>query len=182
MNEQEKEEINLLNEQEVSSKKGFNLPGIGMRNVKTAISATICALIYAIVGRNPTFACIGAVFGMDNSMPTSLKTGSNRLVGTVIGGFIGMGLFSLSMILPFPRTTRMILLFAGIILLIYISQLLHFSGAIQAGAVVFYIVMLNTPEDQYISYALNRMLDTGIGVTMSILINWIHFKLPKRIK
>ncbi|MEG2501239.1 MAG: hypothetical protein RSA78_09250, partial [Oscillospiraceae bacterium] len=54
----------------------------------------------------------------------------------------------------------------------------HFNGAIQAGAVVFYIVMLNTPENSYISYALNRMLDTGIGVMMSVFINWVHIKLP----
>ena len=63
------------------------------------------------------------------------------------------------------------MLFVGIMALIYVSQLFHFAGAIQAGSVVFYIVMLNTPEHQYISYALNRMLDTGIGVLMSIGIN-----------
>ena len=152
------------------------LPKIGLRNLKTAISATLCSLIYLCFDRNPTFACIGAVFGMDNSLHSSLRTGGNRLIGTIIGGFIGMGLFSLSTILPFQDISRIILLFLGIILLIYTNQLLHFTGAIQAGAVVFYIVMLNTPEDQYVSYAFNRMLDTGFGVIMSIFINWISIE------
>lgn len=153
-------------------------PGIGLRNIKTAVSATLCAILYAIFDKNPTFACIGAVFGMDNTLPTSLKTGGNRLVGTIIGGVLGMALFSISHIMIYPKISLMFLLFAGVILLIYVSQLLHFSGAIQAGAVVFFIIMLNTPEDEYISYALNRIFDTAVGVTMSIFINWIHLKAP----
>ena len=35
---------------------------IGLRNLKTALSASLCALIYHffLSERNPTFACIGA--------------------------------------------------------------------------------------------------------------------------
>ncbi|MEG0313978.1 MAG: aromatic acid exporter family protein [Erysipelotrichaceae bacterium] len=159
-----------------SSKR--HLPKIGLRNIKTALSTTICALIYLVIDRNPTFACIGAVFGMDNSLSASFETGGNRLVGTIIGGFLGMGIFSLSLILPYHKVSLIILNFIGIIALIYISQLFNVPGAIKAGSVVFFIVMLNTPEDQYFTYAINRIIDTGFGVIMSIFINWIHFKLP----
>ena len=38
---------------------------IGMRNMKTAISATLVALVYFLIDRNPTFACIGAVLEWD---------------------------------------------------------------------------------------------------------------------
>ena len=147
-------------------------PKIGQRNVKTAISATLCALGYSLIDRNPTFACIGAVFGMDNSLENSWRTGGNRLAGTVIGGFLGMGFFYITSQVD-STPFELVMLFVGIMTLIYLSQLFRFAGAIQAGAVVFYIVMLNTPEHQYISYALNRMLDTGIGVFLSILINSI---------
>ena len=41
---------------------------IGMRNIKTALAATLCALLYFPFSRNPTFACIGAVFGTGNDM------------------------------------------------------------------------------------------------------------------
>lgn len=173
--------MNSQNENNSSSKKNTKkLPKIGLRNLKTAISATLCVIIYSFVDRNPTFACIGAVFGMDNTIPSSFKTGGNRLIGTIIGGLFGMTFFSLSLIMPYPKISHMILLFVGIISLIYISQLLNFSGAIQAGAVVFFIVMLNTPEDQYFSYAINRIIDTGFGVLMSILINYIHITSPTK--
>ena len=71
-----------------------------------------------------------------------------------------------------------VFLFAGIIVMIIVSQIFHVNGAIPSGSVVFYIVMLNTPENQYLSYALNRMLDTGIGVLLSILVN---IALPREL-
>ena len=71
---------------------------IGMRNVKTALSATLCALLYLPFNRNPTFACIGAIFGMGNDMGHSWLNGGNRLFGTIIGGFLGMFLFRLYII------------------------------------------------------------------------------------
>lgn len=154
-------------------------PHIGLRNLKTALSATLCSVLYLLIDRNPTFACIGAVFGMDNSVESSWRTGGNRLAGTVIGGFLGMGFFYLQLCLggllspTIHKVSRILLLFGGIVLLIYLSQLLRFPGAIQAGAVVFYIVMLNTPAQQYVSYALNRMVDTGFGVLMSICFNML---------
>jgi uncharacterized membrane protein YgaE (UPF0421/DUF939 family) len=55
--------------------------------------------------------------------------------------------------------------------MIIVSQIFHVNGAIPSGSVVFYIVMLNTPENQYISYAINRMFDTGVGVILAIIVN-----------
>ncbi|MEG2138571.1 MAG: aromatic acid exporter family protein, partial [Oscillospiraceae bacterium] len=67
-------------------KKEKKLPKVGLRNVKTALSATLCAILYALIDRNPTFACIGAIFGMGSDLEDSWRSGGNRLIGTVIGG------------------------------------------------------------------------------------------------
>ena len=37
-------------------KAGCLFPKIGMRNVKTALAAALCALVYYFLDRNPTFA------------------------------------------------------------------------------------------------------------------------------
>lgn len=161
----------------MKEKLRWQLPGIGMRNLKTALSATLCAVLYAFVGRNPTFACIGAVFGMGSSLESSYESGGNRFVGTIIGGFLGIGFFYLSSFFE-GMPAKIFFLAAGIIALVYLSVILHCAGAIQAGSVVFFIVMLNTPENEYISYGLNRMADTGFGVGMSLLINYL---LPRRL-
>jgi len=149
---------------------------IGMRNLKTALAATLCALVYFPFRRNPTFACIGAIFGMGNDMGHSWLTGGNRLFGTIIGGFLGMFLFRIYIIFYPDGGIQPLLfpfLFVGVVLLILTSQMFKWPGAIQPGGVVLCIILFNTPVDTYIAYSLNRMLDTGIGVIMAWLVNYL---------
>ena len=147
---------------------------IGMRNLKTALAATLCALLYLPIDRNPTFACIGAIFGVGSDMDNSKLNGGNRLFGTIIGGFLGMGLFRLYIIFhPDGGIHPLLLLFIfiGVVLVILTSQFFHWPGAIQPGGVVLCIILFNTPVDTYIEYSINRMFDTGIGVAVALLVN-----------
>ena len=153
----------------------ITLPSVGLRNIKTALSASLCALIYFFLDRNPTFSCIGAIFGMGANMDNSRLHGGNRFFGTIIGGFLGMGLFHIYlMICPEGDSTLLLvpLLFLGVVILIVLSQF-FWVGAIQPGGVVLCIILFNTPVDTYVTYALDRMFDTGTGVLMSLLINYI---------
>ena len=147
---------------------------VGMRNIKTAVAATLCALIYLPIQRNPTFACIGAVFGMGTDMGNSWLNGGNRLFGTIFGGLIGMALFSLY-IRVYPEgglhLLMLPLLAVGVIALILVSQIFHWPGAIQPGGVMLCIVLFNQPVDTYIAYSINRIIDTGIGVLISMGVN-----------
>ena len=149
---------------------------VGMRNVKTAIAATLCALIYLPFQRNPTFACIGAVFGLGSDMGNSWLNGGNRLFGTIFGGLIGMALFSLY-IQFYPEggfhPMILLLLFIGVIALILVSQLFHWPGAIQPGGVMLCILLFNQPVDSYVAYSLHRIFDTGIGVIIAMLVNLV---------
>ena len=152
-----------------------NKISIGMRNVKTAIAATVCALIYFFIGkRNPTFACIGAVFGLGSDMGNSWLNGGNRLFGTIFGGLLGMGLFSIY-IYFYPAggfyPLLLLLLFIGVVLLILVSQFFQWPGAIQPGGVMLCILLFNQPVDTYVTYSLNRIFDTGIGVVIALIIN-----------
>lgn len=147
---------------------------IGMRNLKTALAATLCALLYFPFDRNPTFACIGAIFGTGSDMDNSKLNGGNRLFGTIIGGFLGMILFRIYIIFfPDGKThpAMLLFIFVGVVLVILASLFFRWPGAIQPGGVVLCIILFNTPVDTYISYSLNRMLDTGIGVAIALLVN-----------
>ena len=158
---------------EMKTENKFRLH-IGMRNVKTAISATLCALIYFLFDRNPTFACIGAIFGMGSDMDNSILNGGNRLFGTIIGGVLGMLLFPIY-IMFYPdggyHYALLIFVFIGTLLLILTSLFCKWPGAIQPGGVVLCIILFNTPVDTYVSYSLNRMFDTAFGVILSLVIN-----------
>ena len=149
---------------------------VGQRNIKTAAAATLCALIYFMVDRNPTFACIGAIFGVGSDMGNSRLNGGNRFFGTIIGGVLGMLLFRLYIVF-YPDGSKHLLmllfLFAGVVALILISQEFHWPGAVQPGGVVLCIILFNTPVETYISYSIDRMVDTGVGVAIALLINWL---------
>ena len=51
---------------------------VGQRSIKTAVAATLCALPYLIFGADPSFACIGAIFGLGSDMSMSKLNGGNR--------------------------------------------------------------------------------------------------------
>ena len=150
-----------------------HLPTIGLRNIKTALAAALCALVYYFFDRSPAFACIGAIFGMGSDLGTSKLHGGNRFFGTLVGGFIGMGLFAIYAALFPDGSNRWFLIpltFVGVVILIVACQYI-WVGGIQPGGVVLCIILFNTPMDTYISYALNRIFDTGVGVLAALLVN-----------
>jgi len=148
--------------------------GVGMRNIKTALAATLCAFLYLLIDRNPTFACIGAIFGMGYDLGNSWLNGGNRLFGTIIGGFIAMALFSLYIrFVPDGSMQLLILpfLFVGVVVLIVACQVCRWPGGIQPGGVILCILLFSQPVDSYIPYSLNRMFDTGVGVMIAMGVN-----------
>jgi len=64
-------------------------------------------------------------------------------------------------------------LFIGVVALIVIIQVFHWPGAVQPGGVVLCIILFNTPVETYISYSIWRMIDTGVGVAIALLLNWL---------
>ena len=123
--------------------------------------------------RSPAFACIGAIFGMGSDLESSKLHGGNRLFGTAIGGLLGMALFRIYLIF-YPNGGHTLLLvplvFVGTVALILLCQI-FWVGGVQPGGVVLCIILFSTPVDSYISYALNRIFDTGIGVVMALTVN-----------
>ena len=61
----------------------------------------------------------------------------------------------------------------GLFLVLYAHQMFGANGAIQPGAVVFFVVMDTVIPERYISYTIARIIDTGIGVLVSLVINHI---------
>jgi len=150
------------------------LPKVGMRNIKTCIAVALCAFIYAFFPENsPAFACIGAIFGMGSDLQNSKLHGGNRFFGTLIGGLIGMALFRIHLAFyPEGGHTWLLvpLVFIGTMILIVLCQM-FWVGGVQPGGVVLCIVLFNTPLDNYVSYALWRIFDTGVGVLIALVVN-----------
>jgi len=78
----------------------------------------------------------------------------------------------------------------GVVLLIVASQYFNWPGAIHPGGVMLCILLFNQPVDSYVTYSLDRILDTAVGVVVGLLINvllpryrierWIHWLLGEQ--
>jgi|GEM_PF-159096 len=148
----------------------------GMRTIKTAFAAALCAFFYYFWGRSPAFACIGAIFGMGTGTEDGYRNGGgNRLWGTILGGLLGMALFRLYLVFV-PDGSHSLLLvgftFVGVVLLVMLCQV-FWLGGVQPGGVVLCILLFNTPVDTYVSYALNRIFDTTVGVLAALAVSWL---------
>lgn len=156
-----------------------NIPKPGMRNIKTALSVLACILFLKLLGRShPFYACIASVICLQDTVENSYKTGKHRMIGTIIGGFTGMFFamfeehFDLISFMP-------ILTAIGIILVIYICTLIKKPASVSISCIVLLAVMTNLRDTTPFLYALNRMLDTFIGILIAIIIN--KYIMPNEI-
>ena len=156
--------------------KTFKLPPIGMRNIKTAVTTGIVAMLYLLFDRSPAFACIGVIFGMGTSLDDGYRNGGgNRLYGTIIGGLLGILMFRIYLcFVPDGHHTVLLamLTLIGTVILIWLCNM-FWVGGVQPGGVVLCIVLFNTPVDSYVAYALNRIFDTAVGVAAALLVSWM---------
>ena len=69
----------------------------------------------------------------------------------------------------------------GLLCLLYLHILSGATTAIQPGAVIYFVVLFTQPVNTYIGYTIARVIDTGIGVIFSLVLNFLlPSKLDKR--
>ncbi len=149
------------------------LPPLGLRNIKTALSVTLCMVIFNIIRReNAFFACIAAVFCMKDTVSSSINMGKNRILGTLLGGTIGILLIYLSTTFPVLYNISSIMTGIGVSLSIYILTILKKPEAVIVSCIVIIGIMINyaTQLNSY-SYAINRTIDTALGIVIAIMVN-----------
>lgn len=148
-----------------------NLPKIGARNFKTALSILLCIVILKVLGfQSPFYACIAAVICLTDSYESSIKTGKNRMIGTIIGGLLGM---VATIILSFYNTFwfRTIIIFVFTIAVIYLCTVLKKPGSVSIACIVLLAnLLLNRDYSNYI-YTFSRIIETFIGVIIAVAVN-----------
>ncbi|ERK28486.1 FUSC family protein [Clostridium intestinale] len=145
------------------------LPKIGLRNLKTALSVLACILLFEILNRElPFYACIAAVICTGDSVKNSVLAGKNRLIGTLIGGLHGILFIFIEPYIPIPTS---VLISLGIVIVIYTGVILKKQPSISISCVVFLAIMINIRGGVTYLYAINRIIDTAIGIVIAVLVN-----------
>lgn len=147
---------------------------IGMRTIKTAIAVSLAIGISKLLRMEyPLYAAIAAIISMQNTLNESFKAGRNRVLGTMIGAMIGV-------VFAFINPESIILIGIGIIMVIYICNLLKWNSSISIAAVVFCVIMTSLDGKNPFFYGINRIFDTYIGIVVAVLVNYFIFP-PKQL-
>lgn len=154
----------------------MKLGRIGMRTVKTALAVFLTLVVSDLLQiGNPFFVVIAAILSMEPSVSESLTAGRDRILGTVVGGFVAL-VFSY---FDIPGSSS-IFIAIGVVLVIYISNLLGISGTIKISTIVFVSILINYEEGSRIAFTIYRIGDTLLGLVIGTLVN--YFIVPPHSK
>lgn len=140
-----------------------------MRNIKTAISVFLCISISKAFNNTiPFYACIATVITMQSAIHHSFTIGKNRMIGTIIGALCGL-------IFTLISPNNIFLTSFGIVLIIYFLNLFKRKNSISIACIVFLAIMLNLNEGSPLLYSFNRVIETFVGIVVSVLVNYLIF-------
>ena len=146
--------------------KPLKLPHIGSRNIKTALSVFICLLFL----NKSLMAAIAAIICMQSTIEDSVVIGINRLIGTFLGGLLGLAIIYFISIFNLQDYSIFISALS-VSLVIYICNLIKKPAACVISSIVVLGIIIDPNIDNQFFYALNRTLETSLGVVIAILVN-----------
>ncbi|HHW89483.1 MAG TPA: hypothetical protein GX745_01085 [Clostridiales bacterium] len=154
--------------------------GLGFRTLKTMLAIALCLLIAYYAGYEDVYnVCAVALLTMQITPKESIKLGSHRLIGTVIGGVIGTGMLYLSIA---TGIHSYILTVFAVGLTIFICNLINIKGASAISSLVVMLILI-VPldiEPTYL-YPIQRTLETAIGIVIAVAINYSFKSKPTRL-
>lgn len=172
-----------MSSQSKGKKKKFNMMPVGLRMIKTSIAVFICLIIYILRGQQgiPFYSVIAAIFCMETDMGNSKNNAKTRTFGTLNGAFWGCIVLIMNtyILKDTPILWKYFFISISVIPVIYTAVLLKKQGVSFFSGVVFLSITVNHLSDSnpYL-FVLNRVLDTLIGVAVSIIVNQIA--IPRR--
>lgn len=143
---------------------------IGLRTVKTAAAVIISMLLVDRVGTSASkliFAMLGAMAAVQPTFKESLSSCLTQIVGVLFGAVAGV-------LLRFLPGSHLIAVGIGIVLVItlYNSLRIPYSPSLPCFVVVMVCV---TPDVQPMTYAMERILETAVGLAVGMAINTLVF-------
>lgn len=145
---------------------------IGMRTLKTGLSVFICMLITFLFKRETYIvSTITAVFTLRENMEKTMMFGKHRIAGNIFGALTSLLVIFIFDVFGNSQLTQILTIPSVIILLItLLSGFGYNEGVVGACATLLTILFMIPEQDSYV-YALNRVIDSFIGMGVALGIN-----------
>ena len=137
----------------------------------TILSVIITSIIGTIINMNKLglfYAAITCVVIVNVDFEELIKNAKDRAIGTIIGGIIGV----LIAYLPIP--TLLTLIIGESLVMIICEKILKIPSVI--ASVVFLIIIFNITSEEPFIYGLDRVLETFIGIIVTVAITYLGKK------
>ena len=150
---------------------------IGRRTIKTAVAVTISLVIVFFFGASTSktiFAMLGAMNAMENSFKKSMENCLTQIVGMILGAIAGV-------LLLYTPIHPLVSVGIGIVFMITLYNVfqIRFSPVLPC----LMIVTICTVSDiQPLTYAIERLWDTAIGLFVGLLINVLVLPYDNSLK
>lgn len=141
---------------------------LGMRNIKTGI-AVFLATVVGCLGliQTPIYTVSVCIFSIKNTVKGSLDNSISRILGTLLGGFVGY-LFALLF------GGKILLTSFGVVLVIHLCKIFKIADSAGIASVTFAAILLGVGDADPLMYSTMRTIDTLVGVLIALLVNfWI---------
>lgn len=159
--------------------------------IKTLLAVAICILATFITDNYNVifFGGVAAIVCMQHNYKHTLKSGSYRFLGTLIGAFVGiLTILACSLVPQHLIGISSIIIAISSIIAIYLSNFLSLSDTTYINCVVFLNIVSNYDGKTEISQAFlhvnERVLFTALGIVAAYLVNLIahlhknEYKIP----
>lgn len=149
---------------------------IGLRMIKTAVAAFICAIIAYWLGRSAFYSMIAAIICMQANTDESFIMAFDRAMATILGGLFGLGALLLLSVIPVSPLTPLYYLIVCVLLIpvIFVTLLIKKPNISYLTCVVFLSVTVTHIADGALTeFALMRTVETLIGIAVALVVNLI---------
>ena len=157
---------------------------IGMRIIKTVVAVFLCGLFAWFRGESAFFSMIAALACIQNTTTETFKSSVDRMVGTLIGGAMGiivvhamddMGALHIDLL-------RYLVVALLLIPIIEISLMVKKPGCASMACMVFMCLAVD-PGDKPAIYSIQRLFETFVGAALACGINMLlPYQVPKVVE
>ena len=165
----------------------MNLPGIGMRKIKSLLAVSLSFVIWQVVRIwlpqlevHPLFGYVYSIIEMRDSAEKTKKFSKYRIKATLLG--LAMGLSALPLSVRFGAyagsgivhlLADMVIILSGILITLWLAELLGCENLCGIAAVIFVICLVrdrNSAVNIYL-YAILRVCQTLLGIFSAWAVN-----------